>query len=337
MKVEHNIEDISLTSAEVSQLYMTYIADSMSRCVLSYFEKNADDPDIRYIISYGLELSKKHLEEIKNIFNSVNHPIPKGFGDEDMNLNAKKLFSDQFMAKYMKYLSKYGLCNYGLALSMSARSDVRSFFNGCVDGVQELSNMSDDVLLKKGIYIRSPYIPVPDKIEIIHKKSIMNGFFGDKRPINSLEIAHIYTNILTNTLGEALTLGFSQVVQDKDVKEFIIRGKEIATKNVAIFSEFLNKDNLPVPMVWDADISDSNESPFSDKLMMFQVTTLIAFGIGAYGIAVSNTMRKDISLAYVRLIGEIAQYSSDGLDILIDKGWLERIPEAADRKKLVGV
>lgn len=31
------------------------------------------------------------------------------------------------------------------------------------------------------------------------------------------------------------------------------------------------------------------------------------------------------------------EYSDDGLYILIDKGWLERIPEAADRKELVGV
>jgi hypothetical protein len=48
-------------------------------------------------------------------------------------------------------------------------------------------------------------------------------------------------------------------------------------------------------------------------------------------------MRRDLSLVLTRFIAEIALYSEDGVNIMIDKGWLERMPEAADRKELIGV
>jgi hypothetical protein len=37
---------------------------------------------------------------------------------------------------------------------------------------------------------------------------------------------------------------------------------------------------------------------------------------------------------YTRLIGELLNFSDDGANIMINHGWMEQPPEAADRKKL---
>ena len=88
-------------------------------------------------------------------------------------------------------------------------------------------------------------------------------------------------------------------------------------------------------MSWDEHITDSTIAPFSDKLMMFQTTYMIALGIGNYGIAAGSCQRTDLSVTFVRLAGEIALFAEDGANILIKHGWMEEPPMAADRQALI--
>lgn len=53
------------------------------------------------------------------------------------------------------------------------------------------------------------------------------------------EIAALFTNIQTNILGKTLVMGFSQVARSKQVRDFFIKGREIATKHIAIFSAIM--------------------------------------------------------------------------------------------------
>src|SRR5699024_9989482 len=82
-------------------------------------------------------------------------------------------------------------------------------------------------------------------------------------------------------------------------------------------------------------VTTSTESPFSNRLMMNFITTLIASGIGEYGLSMSMSPRHDIGVMYTRLIAEIAAYANEGANILINNAWMEEPPMAADRKKLV--
>jgi hypothetical protein len=42
-------------------------------------------------------------------------------------------------------------------------------------------------------------------------------------------------------------------------------------------------------------------------------------------------------LTFVHAAAETTQYAKDWLDIMLDNNWFERIPEAVDRKDLIGV
>lgn len=88
-------------------------------------------------------------------------------------------------------------------------------------------------------------------------------------------------------------------------------------------------------MSWDAHILDSTVAPFSDKLMMFHTTTLIAAGIGNYGTAAGTCERMDLNALYTRLSAEIALYAEDGANLMIKYALLEEPPKAADHQALV--
>lgn len=333
----HQVETIELTAAEIGHLFTTYLSITMSRCVLTYFIQTTNDTDIKSISETSLQITNTLIDRVKDIYKSVNHPIPQGFTDNDMNLKADKLFSDSFVLNYLRFNQQFSLINYSNALAESARDDVRAFFSYCLDNTRELYNKVQDILLSKGLFIRPPTIPIPEQIGYVHKQSYLSGFFGDKRPINAVEIAHIYSAIETNLVGNTVSLAFAQVVKDERIKKQCIRGSVISQKHIKEFSKLLEKDYLNAPTSWNISISKSTESPFSDKLITFHMSTLSTFGLGRYGLSASQCIRKDIPLTFLQAGVEVTQYTKDWLDIMLDNSWLERTPEAVDRKELIGV
>jgi hypothetical protein len=55
-------------------------------------------------------------------------------------------------------MNKFVLTNYLNALSVSSRSDIRSYFNECMDTAKEIHQKATEVLLAKGLLIKSPIL-----------------------------------------------------------------------------------------------------------------------------------------------------------------------------------
>ncbi|NHW33369.1 DUF3231 family protein [Paenibacillus aceris] len=70
----------------------------------------------------------------------------------------------------------------------------------------------------------------------------------------------------------------------------------------------LRESFLPSPMTLEADVTDSKIPPFSDKLMMVQITSLVASGIGQYGASLSQSPRADLASTYTRLSAKLGNY-----------------------------
>lgn len=332
MEKEHNIR---LTSAELTSLWTSYIADSMSICIFKYFLEKVDDTEIKPIIQHAIKVSNEHIEIIGNIFKDEGIPIPIGFTDDDVNPNAPRLFQDTLLLNYIKHMTKGGLATYGIILPNIVRKDIREFFSSCLSSTTELYNESTSILLSKGLEIRPPYIPYPTKVEFVEKQNFLAGWFGEQRPLTGHEIMHFYANIQTNKIGEAITLGFGQVAKETHIREYMLRGKEIAKKHIEVFAKYLSEYDLPVPMTWDHEVETVNSPPFSDKLMMYHIGLLCGSGIGNYGASISMSLRRDIATIYSRLAVESGQYAEDGMNIMIDHGWFEQPPSGADRGALI--
>ncbi|WP_079528220.1 DUF3231 family protein [Halobacillus hunanensis] len=331
MDINHQPE---LTSAEVSALWTSYVQGTMIICGLKYFLAKVEDPDISAVLSYAMEIMQQQVDTVKQIFEAENYPIPYGFTEDDVNENAPRLFSDTFFLVYILNMAKFTLAACGLAAGTSTRLDIVNFYKDCLDQSQELHIRSKKIALEKGIYVRPPHIPKPSQVDFVTNQSFLTGWVGKRRPLLGIEITNIVTNIKRNAIGKALIIGFSQVASSKEVRKYMERGRDIAQKHVKVFSTLLNKEYLPVPRTWDHTVTDSTVAPFSDKLMMFHISALIASGMGQYGMSMSVSPRRDLGLHYVRLSAEIAMYSEDGANIMINNGWLEQPPIAVDRKAL---
>lgn len=68
--------------------------------------------------------------------------------------------------------------------------------------------------------------------------------------------------------------------------------------------------------------------------MLFHKVDMFAMKIRAFGNSLAVTARRDINMLYIRTLVNIGLFVDDGLNILIDKGWLESPPKAFDRDSL---
>lgn len=332
MEISH--DHIKLTSSELSALFGSYLNTTLEVCVVSYFLEHVEDPDVKSCLEYALTLAKTQIGTITDLYKAEGHPVPMGFTEQDVNVKAPRLFSDEMMLYYVQGLGSVGLNTHSVALPSSSRHDIREFYTSCLQSSAELFNRSTDVLLEKGLYIRPPYIPYPKQTEFIHKQHFLAGWMGEQRGLTSIEISFLFMNLYRNTLETAMLTGFSQVAQSKEVRHYLARGAEMSQHHCAVFGKFLEESNLAAPVSWGLMTTTSREPVFSDKLMMFHAAALNTAGVGYYGASMGGSPRRDLAVAYTRLLIEIGELAADGANIMIENGWLERPPSAPDRSNL---
>ena len=319
----------------MGQLWTQYVNDSASICLLTYFAEKAEDSEIKPIVEHALRLSEVHIQKIISIFNEENHAIPHGFKiEEDVDLTAPRLYSDSYVLNFVQNMAKVGLTAYSGSLSVAVREDITEFYMECLRETKQLYKMTKDLLLSKGLYIRSPYFPDLEHNEFVKKQRFLWDMLGEKRPLVALEVSNLYSNLQRNALGAATLIGFSQVAQDKDVKQFFLRGIKIARKHIKSFGSKLEESYLTVPMTWATEITNSTTKTFSDKIMMFYTSGLTGLSIGYYGTGLAQSPRVDLGILYNKLSVDIQLYSEDGANIMIQNKWLEQPPMASDRDEL---
>ena len=236
---------ITLTSSEIASIWTSYLNNSMSIQFLNYFNEMVEDTEIKPIIEMALTLSTTHLEQLTNLFQKENIPIPNAFSESDVNLNAPRLYTDPFMITYLNHMSKAGMLGYSGFLSMCARKDIRTIFKHALLQTSDLFEESTQILLEKGMFIRSPYIDYPKAKDYIDSKSYLSGLnpFSNKRPLNTVELSHLHMNIQNNLIGAKLCISFGQTSPRKEVQKIMLQGKDISEKHIKVFTCIYNEFN----------------------------------------------------------------------------------------------
>ncbi|ASN06182.1 DUF3231 family protein [Virgibacillus necropolis] len=333
--MEEQGKQIRLTAAEISQLWTQYMSDTASICMLTYYCEKVEDAEIKPVIEHSLQIATSHIQKITAILTEEKYSIPHGFKvEEDVDLTAPRLFSDSYVLNFIHNMARVGLHGYSLSLSVAVRTDITDYYKECLSETMQLYEMTKNLLLSKGLYIRSPYFPNLEQVDYVNKQGFMLDVFGEKRPLIALEVTHLYTNIQRNAIGVATLYGFSQVARSKDVTQFFIKGIEIGKKHRKLFSEKLEEGNLTAPMTWATETTNSTTYTFSEKLMMFFTASLNTLSIGYYGVAIAESPRIDIGVLYNRLTLEIQKYALEGARIMVKNKWMEQPPIAPDRNEL---
>lgn len=329
-----NTDISNLTSAEMGKLWATYTGNTMAKYVLSYYLNNVEDEDIKKVLEYALGLANTYVKEIGEIFKQENFPIPVGFTVKDVNLDAPRLFSDEFYLYYLQYAGKAGMSIYSSAIPIVTRKDIRDFFVKSLSDVVKLITYTNGILKSKGLLMNAPAVPNPKEVDFVNNQSFLKGYIGDVRPLHGLEIAHLFNNINNDITSKALIIGFSQGAQDNKVRKILERGRNIDKKHIEMMSKKLNEDNLPSPSFLDHMVTASTIPPFSDKLMVAHKIDLFSMKIREYANGASLNGRRDIGALYARCLMNVSLYVEDVANIMIDHGWMEQPPIAVNRNKL---
>lgn len=327
--------NVPLTAGELAPLWSGYLGDSMAHAVLRHFQATVQDPDILRIVEYALGLTEEHITFKNKLFTEEGITIPVGFTDADVDLEAPRLFSDTLVLYYLRQMGLTGVPSYGLAMGSSFRNDIREFFNHNLKTAAELVNQSTTLLLERGQLTKTPVLPVSGKPEYVHKEGWLNGWFGDRRPVNAVEITHLHLNLLTNSIGKAIMIGFAQVANDKDVVKYTLRGRDLADNMIKVLGAYLQNDNLPVPATMEGEVTNSTRAPFSDKLMLFHTLFLASIGLGGMGNSMAGSPRRDLAAEYARMMPIVGTFADDGAELMIGRGWMEKIPGAIERDALI--
>ena len=330
-------DDARLTSAEIANLWNTYMVFSMLSCVKRHFYEKVEDYDTKNVLEDSLEIANKRVSRVLEIFDEEDLPIPAGFSDEDLDLQAPRLYSDNYYLYYVLNMLGLVLPLNTLNQVLSARSDVREFYTECNQSSIRLHKKVSDILLKKGLYIRAPYITVSKKVDFVKKQNFLTGFLGVKRPLLAQEISMLSHGININYMGKYLLMGFKQTARSEQVRAYIARGINTASKIIDTFSSILKQEDVPFATYWDNMVTDSTVPPFSDKLMMFHLVNLNSGGALIYGSSLTNSFRHDLTVELAKISTSVISYFEDGVNIMIDNGWLEEPPRIVDRRGLVNI
>jgi hypothetical protein len=325
-----------ISSSELGTIWMAYQEKTMKLRTLEYFLEKAEDPEASRIFQSEYNKEIQNIQILKEIFQKEGAVIPTGYTEKDVNKGVPRLFDEIFDLMYIRMMAKVEIGLYALYSSMSYRKDIRSLNNRFNVEALETYNQSTQLLLDKGVLACPPYVSMPKEVEFVHDKNYMSGFnlFSETRALNTVEIANIYQAIETNITGKQMLIGFAQAASHEQVRNYFVKGKELAEKIITTLSDVLAKSDIQPPATWAGKATDSTIAPFSDKLLMYNTSLLSTFGLTSNAIGAAFSLRSDLPAKMALLAKGIYSYSKDGGTLMVKNGWMEEPPQAEDRYQL---
>jgi len=319
-----------LTAAEISNLWLHYINETMSLCVNKYMLNIIIDKEIQNIYKIAVKSGQNHITTLKDFFHQEDFPVPKGFSESDVNMEAPPLFTDKYCLFYIMSMTMQGLQQYGLAISLCLRKDMRKFYFQCYQDTMDLFDMVMDAFISRNFEV-PPFYSTPNKVEFINELSYVTDVFGTRRKMNAIEAGNIYYNLEKSKIMKAFILAGQQVCKDKDVLDFFGKFINALNDHIGTFTTLLINENLTTGNTLDTEVTDSTISPFSERLFMFHAGLFIVSGITYYTAALVSNMRADLTWNCEKsILKDLSGLGKFG-KIMIKKGWIEKPPFANDR------
>jgi hypothetical protein len=332
------VDDVNpLSASELGTLWLTYQEKTLILTILEYFLAKADDQEAKNILGMMWQELDYYISLIKRVFEKEGVVIPIGFTKEDVNLEAPKLFDNGFDIMFLRILKEVSMGMYTINMNMAYRVDVMTIYEGLTTVSIKVYKLATLYLLRKGILTLPPKVTMPKTTKFIKSKSYMKGYnpFNDKRVLNDIEVGFLHHGIEANNVGLQLMIGFAQCAENKEVKQFFVKGKELAKRQIKTFEEILLDSDIQFSAISGSTVTTSTIAPFSEKLMMYCTNLLNGFSIVGGSFGTFFTLRNDIALKTTLITKDIFFYGQEGIEILIKNGWYEEPPQMEDRNQII--
>lgn len=326
--------NLKLTSAEIGTLWAEFINGTAVDIVNKYMFSIIEDEKIKLLFADAIKTFGEQKKQITMFIENEGFPVPIGFNDTDLNKGTKRLFSDIFCLQYLHIITLHGLLGHMTSLSSSVRKDLRYFYDSCDNDGKRMYHQTIELLLEKGHFQRDPYFYPEVNAEFVLGQQFLDGFFSDQRPLAATEIIALSLNMKKKILEKTLSIGFSQVANSKDVRKFLRSAQNTSDEQIQSFGKILHQDNLPIPMSWESEVTTSQDSPFSDKLMLYHIGFLLQTAQAYHGTGLASAMRTDLVMTYEKIIVKNLMVTKEWFNLMTKNKWLEQPPLAPNRKKL---
>ncbi|WP_167577760.1 DUF3231 family protein [Ammoniphilus sp. YIM 78166] len=320
-----------LTPSEITNLWNSYLTNTMAFWVTKYFITKTQDEELRKVLEYAEEIAKIEVEKSKAFLEDVNHPLPQKFDQHDVDLNAPAICTDDFTAILKYEMAKVANVVYSMSVNTSTRKDIREFYQECSKNSTELTNRFGDLIAKKGLHHPVVHIPTPNQSEKVSKQRFLAGWFADRRPLNSVEIGQLVYNFKSTEMTRTFIKAMAKVTPTKSLQKLFERGVSLYEKHLDIFQSIVSENHLPHLRTWEDQILDSAVSPFSDRLMLYKMHLLASATVGRYGTSLSIAQRRDLASHYSRLMTEVLQFAEDSVNLMIELGFMDQLPMAREK------
>ncbi|MFB4166835.1 DUF3231 family protein [Virgibacillus sp. JSM 102003] len=327
-------EDLKLTSAEIGTLWGEYVNGTAVDIINKYMVSIIEDEKIKLLFEDAIKIFDTQKNKIRQLIENEGFPVPIGFTELDLNKGTKRLFSDIFCLHYLHIMTLHGLLGHSTSLSSSVRKDLRHFYDSSTNEGMSMYHRTTELLLEKGHFQRDPYFYPEENPEFISGQQFIGGYFGDKRPLSSIEIIALSLNIKKKIMEKSLSIAFSQVSQSKEVRKFLEKSLNASDQQIQSLGKMLKGDNLPVPMSWETEVTTSQDAPFSDKLMMHHIGFLLQSAQSYHGSGLASAMRTDLVTTYEKIILKNLMITKEWFNLMTKYRWMEQPPLAPNRKDL---
>lgn len=328
------MEKLKLTSSEIGSLWGEYVTGTATHVVITYMYSIIEDEEIKAVFKDAIQTFEKQKEQIKTFIEIEGFPVPVGFNETDLYSGKERLFSDAFCLNYLNIMTLHGLLGHSTSLCISVRKDLRDFYDSCDNDAKRMYHQTIELLLEKGLFQRDPIFYAYEHPEYISSKDFKDGFFGKGRTLAATEIISISLNLKKSIMAKTLSIGFSQVAQSQEVRQFLSESEKTADDQIKAFAKILQADNLPVPKSLETEITISTDSPFSDKLLMYHMGFLFQAAQTYHGAGLATSMRTDLVTTYETIILQNLVVTKNWFDVMVKNKWLEQPPLAPNRKEI---
>jgi hypothetical protein len=329
-------EKPAITSSELGVLWLTYQEKTMVLRILEYFIEKADDEKAKKIMADLYNEIDPYVGKITNIFKSEGAAIPVGFTSEDVNKDVPKLYENGFDIMFVRLLKEISMGLHTLNINMVYREDIVMLFKELTAITQTYYNSCTQYLIEKGMLARSPYVSMPTSVEFVKETKYLGGLnpftkIGNKRTLNTVEVAYIFHGIESNAIGLQMITGFAQCANKSEVKIFFTKGAELSKSIIKEMTETFLEDSIQTPAPSGGNATRSTVPPFSDKLMMYCTSMFCSFSMGGNAVGTAFSLRNDLAAKNAAFTKDIFEYAHEGAKIMIKNGWMEEPPQMVER------
>ncbi|MDP4147395.1 MAG: DUF3231 family protein [Bacillota bacterium] len=329
-----DVKKLPFISSEISGLWNSYKNNSLTKCIYSHFLNRVEDTETRQILQETFDKTTQHLQQAASFLNEAGVPLPDGFTDKDVNINAPRLFTDAYYLAYLSYISRVEMHNYTSIINNIARADVMDYFTQRITEAMELYKKAANLRLSKGIFIKAPWVEIPKQVQYIKNNDFIFDLFREKRSLILREITHMFSLIFSNVVSRATMTAYGQVSKEKQVSKYFFEGVDIASDKINELRSIFIEEGIPIPCPSDSYVTDSNEPPFSERLMLAHVLMISSSNLSNEGMAMIDNGRVDLEMLYMKYLGADGRYTNKGTDIMIRNRWMEQPPQAINHENL---